>query len=144
MSQQHFFDEDAAQAVRDENYLAMLPDVVLFESGPKDVGQLYTGHPAIRCRGGILGNFHVGIGEARVRPNHIRPKGAIRGSPGLTAPVKAMHKNNDSCPRNWLRIVLLCGGLGKRSGSVEEEQGDQNKHDLPVHPTVSTHLEPGI
>jgi hypothetical protein len=26
----------------------------------------------------------------------------------------------------------------------EEAQGNQNKLDLPVHPTVSTHLEPGI
>jgi len=42
-------------------------------------------------------------------------------------------------------LVLLYNGLGKRSGSVkEEEQGCQNKPHLPVHPTVSTHLEPRI
>ena len=145
MSQQHFFDEDAAQAMRDENYFAMLPNVVLLEAGPKDVGQLHTGHPAIRRRRGILRDFNVGIGEARVRPNHIRPIGAIRGSPGLAAPVKAMHKNNDSCPRGWLRLVLLYSGLGKGRGSLKKrKQGDQNKLDLPVYPTVSTHLEPGI
>jgi hypothetical protein len=56
-----------------------------------------------------------------------------------------MHKNNDSSPRGSLRLVLLYSGLGKGRGSPKKkEQGDQNKHDLPVHPTVSTHLEPGI
>jgi hypothetical protein len=42
-------------------------------------------------------------------------------------------------------LVLLYSGLGKGRGSVKKrKQGDQNKLDLPVHPTVSTHLEPGI
>ena len=39
--------KDAAEAMRDENHFAMLPDVVLLKTRPKHVGQLHTGHPAI-------------------------------------------------------------------------------------------------
>jgi hypothetical protein len=123
----------------------MFPDVVLFEVSPEDVGQLHTGHFSVRCRRGILRNFNVGKGEMRVGPNQIRPIGAVRSPPGLAASVKAVHKNNDSCPPARLRMVLLRGDLGKGRGSVEqEEQDDQNKLDLHVHPTVSTHLEPEL
>ena len=44
-----------------------------------------------------------------------------------------------------MRIVLLCTSLGKGHGGVkQEDQSDQNELDLHVHPTASTHLEPGI
>ena len=77
MSQQHFFNEDATEAMRYENHLAMLPDVILLKVSPEDVGRLHAGHPAIRRRRGILRNFNVGIGKARVRLNQIWPIGAV-------------------------------------------------------------------
>src|SRR5579875_2738867 len=83
MFQQHLFDQDAAQAMRDKNDLAMLPDLVMLEMRPEDVGQLYARHTSIRCRRGILRNFNVGVSKVRIRPNHIGPVSAIRSSPGL-------------------------------------------------------------
>lgn len=47
MSQEHLFDEDATQAMRDENHLMMVPNVVLLEASPENLGQLQAGHPAI-------------------------------------------------------------------------------------------------
>ena len=36
--------------------------------------------------------------------------------------MKTMYKNNDSCPRGRLRLILLCLGLGKGIKSVKEEE----------------------
>src|ERR1700751_1114110 len=145
VSQQHLFDEDAAQAMRYKNHLTMVPDMVLLEVSPENLSQLHTGHPAIRRRRGIFSNLNVGIGKARVRPNHIRPIGAVRCPPGVAAPVQAMYKNNDSCPRGCLRLALLYRSLRKQRGKgKEEEQGEQNTIDLPIHPTISAHLDPEI
>ena len=127
MPQEHLLNQDAAQAMSEENHLAMLPDVVFFEAGPEQVGQLHTGHFAIGRRRGILGDINVGIGKARVGPNHIRPISAVRRPPGLAVPVNAMHKNNDSCaPRRLragrLRTVRLLSGLCKEWVSAEQEK----------------------
>ena len=61
----------------EENDLAMIPDVLLLEAGEEDFGQLVAGHFAIFVRGGVLGNFNVGIGEARVGSNQIGPIGVV-------------------------------------------------------------------
>jgi len=77
MLQQHFFDEDAAERMGEENDFAMLPDVVLLEAVEEDFSQLVAGHFAVFVRGGVLGNFDVGEGEARVGADHIGPIGTV-------------------------------------------------------------------
>jgi hypothetical protein len=123
----------------------MLPDVVLLKARPEDVGQLYTGHFAVRCGRWIFRNFNVGIGEVWVRTNQIRPISAVGSSPGLVAPVEAVHENDDSSPWDRLSKVLLYGELREAGGIVDQEKnGDQNKLDLHSHPAFSAHLEPDV
>jgi hypothetical protein len=140
MFQEHFLNKDAAERMGEENDFAMIPDVVLLEAGEEDFGQLGAGHFAVFVRGGVLGNFYVGKGEARVGADHVRPVGVVRGAPGFAAAVKAVDKNYDSCVWSFRGGALLDGDLGDGCRGVEQEgEQDQEKHGLDAEPDFFIH-----
>ena len=95
MVQEHLFGQQAAQAVCDEDNIVMLPNTLLIQRLPKQLGKLRAGVAAAHGWGWVFGDNDVGVAEVRVGAQEVRPVGAVGGSPRIAAAMQAVNEDDD-------------------------------------------------
>lgn len=119
--EKHFFGEQAAETVRDEDNLVVIPDMLALEVFVENFGELKRGILAMAGRRGVLSDDDIGAMEVRIRLDELRPVGAVCGAPGLRTAVKTVHKYNDS------RFESIGKNGGHTGRDDEEEQPDKSE-----------------